>query len=221
MEPGMVVDMLKTAEACGAKVKAIIGDEDFTTIARARKEVDATLEKHSDMNHLKKRLGNALYNLKNSKKYRNLTPKVIKYLQKMYSYAIRQNRGNPEKLGNALASTIPHVFGVHEKCEEDWCGYTREPTNYSFISLPYGKPLSGEALKADLTDIFDKSVKQADQLSHTGSSQANESLNMTVTSKAPKNKYFSESKELGCRIQAAVAQKNISYSYVAVVKAFS
>ena len=110
MEPDMVVDMLNNIEGHVVNVKGIIGDEDTTTIARARKEVNAALQKDSDMNHLKKTLGNHLYDIRSAKKHKTLTPKVIKYLQKMYCYAIKQNQGDPEKLAKSLYLQKPCIL---------------------------------------------------------------------------------------------------------------
>ena len=123
MEPDMVIQMLKDSEARGVKVRRLIGDEDTTTIARARREVDAELEKGSDINHMKKILGNKLYDLK--KKHKILTPKVIKYLQKMYTYALKQNQGNPTSISAAVSCIVPHCFGNHDLCESSWCGYKK------------------------------------------------------------------------------------------------
>ena len=106
----MVIEMMKKATEKGVKVSRIIGDEDSTTIARARREVDETLKKGSDLNHLKKILGNQLYDLK--KKYKVLCPKIIKYLQKMYTYAITQNQGKEKDLADNLKALFPIVLGI-------------------------------------------------------------------------------------------------------------
>ena len=213
----MVINILKDTRDHGVKVKCIIGDEDSTTIARARREVDQTLKKGSDSNHLKKILGNKLYNLKASNKYKLLTPKVIQYLQKMYTYALRQNQGNPDAMLRSLSAIVPHRFGDHTLCEEKWCGYLKDPKGYKHSSLPYGKDLTGEDLKKALTDVFNDRMKDASKLSYLGSTQANESLNMAVAAKASKRINYSESKSLQRRVEAAVLQKNIGYSYVAAV----
>ena len=60
MEPDMVVEMVKTDKEKGVHVGTLVGDEDSTTIARVRREVDPTIEK-SEGNRLKKILGNSLY----------------------------------------------------------------------------------------------------------------------------------------------------------------
>lgn len=50
-----------------------------------------------------------------------------------------------------------------------------------------------------------------------GSTQANESLNMTIASKAPKRCHFSGSASLNYRVAAGVAQKNIGHGYITKV----
>ena len=49
------------------------------------------------------------------------------------------------------------------------------------------------------------------------STQANESFNKTVASKAPKANYYSGSGSLNYRVAASVAQKNIGHQYVTSV----
>ena len=82
----MVIEIIRDTTKNGVAIKRIVGDEDSTAIARARREVGNELEKGSDMNHLKKILGNKLYELR--RKHKALSPKVIKYLQNMYAYAL-------------------------------------------------------------------------------------------------------------------------------------
>ena len=211
----MVCEIVKKIENSGVKVANLVGDEDTTSIARLRKEIAHPINKRSDMNHLKKALGNSLYELR--KKHKSLSPMVISYFQKLYSYCIRQNQDSVEKLTSGLNNIVSHAFGIHENCDELWCGYKRNPETFKFSSLPYGKPLSGDDMKKDLEALFTKQSSRADKLSHIGSTQANESLNMSIASKAPKNKHFSESCSLQNRIKAGVAQKNMGYGYVSSV----
>jgi len=54
--------------------------------------------------------------------------------------------------------------------------------------LPESRPLTDTKLRTDLDAMIENLVGQTDDLSNLGSSQANESLNMTIASKAPKSK---------------------------------
>lgn len=215
MEPDMVVGIVKKANEHGVKVSTLVGDEDSTTIARARKEVDATLKKGSDLNHLLKGLGNQLFDLK--KKHKAMSVTVIKYFQSNFAIAICQNEGNEEEIASRMKQIVPHSFGDHTKCG-DWCGFKKDPKGYRHQHLPRGgQDLIGEQMKKDLMKIFDGKASQAGKYVNIGSTQANESLNMTVSSKAPKRINYSESTSLQSRVEAAVAQKNLGHGYIAKV----
>ena len=214
----MGVELIKRVEAQGVRVTGIIGDEDSSTIARARKEVRADLEKDSDMNHVKKCLSNALYALRS--KHKSLSQKVIKYYLKMFAFAISQNQGQPIKIQENLDSIVPHSYGEHNKCSVTWCGYLKDSSAYKHKSLPWGKDLKDAGLRKELEKIFNKHKANAKRLSCIGSTQANESLNMTIASKAPKTRHFSESASLEVRVNAAAAQKNAGYEYVSDVSLY-
>lgn len=55
MEPDMIVEMLQHAKSSDAPVATLIGDDDCTAFKRAREEVNSTIEKVSDKNHMKKK----------------------------------------------------------------------------------------------------------------------------------------------------------------------
>ena len=59
---------------------------------------------------------------------------------------------------------------------------------------------------------------QSKKLSTNGITQANESFNKTVASKAPKTKFYSGSASLNRRVASAVAQKNEGHSYLLKVR---
>lgn len=215
MEPHMGVELIKQVEEQGVRVRGIIGDEDSSTISRARKEVRAELEKDSDMNHVKKTVSNALYALR--PKHKALSQKVIKYLLKNFTFAITQNQGQPTEIKKNLAAIVPHSYGEHDHCNENWCGFKKNGASYKHKSLPWGRDLRDSVLRKELERIFKKHEGNANGLACIGSTQANESLNNTIASKAPKNRHFSESGSLEVRVHAAAAQKNAGYEYVADV----
>ena len=69
-------------------------DEDSTTVTRLRQDNDHDIIKWSNLNHIKKHLGNSL---------RKLNAKVLKsgaivWLQRCFTYAVRQNKNNPSVL---------------------------------------------------------------------------------------------------------------------------
>ena len=60
-------------------------------------------------------------------------------------------------------------------------------------------------------------VQNAEKLAPLGSSQANEALNNTIGSKAPKIRHYGSSESNDFRVACAVSQKNIGHTYVAEV----
>ena len=67
------------------------------------------------------------------------------------------------------------------------------------------------ALSAIFTNL------DANKLAFLSSTQANESFNNTVVSKAPKARHYSDSSSLQFRLCASVSQKNEGYNYIANV----
>ena len=131
MEPSMVVEMIQKANE-SVKIGTIIGDDDTIAIARVRAEVDESIQKCSDKNHVWKSLSNELYKVKDKHKHK-LSVRSISHLQKCFTYAIDQNRGDAAGLAANLQAIIPHTFDNHEHCEQQdvkWCGYLSAPEVY-------------------------------------------------------------------------------------------
>ena len=215
MEPDVGGELVKTVEAQGVDVDVIIMDDDATTMARIRKDMNHNISKWSDINHTSKHLGNSLYSLQ--KKHKSLTTPVIKWFQKCFKYAIAQNKGNVEECRSALQQIVPHAFGDHEKCSKTWCGYIRNSDTYKHSSLPYGKDLSGKTFQQDLEAVFSAFANNAEKIAPGGSTKDVESFNNMVAAKAPKRCHYSASGSLKTRVDCAVAQKNIGNGYVNTV----
>lgn len=215
MESAIVLDMIQQVNdsECPCKVKKIVGDDDTTTIAKVRQQIDPNIEKASDKNHVRKNLGNALYGLQ--KKHKSLTVRVITSLQKNFDYAVMQHRNNPEHLAAALQACYLHPFGDHTKCGT-WCGFLKDPA-YRHPNLPYGKDLTDQNLKTDLEALFKTFIDSKEKLACLGSSQGNESFNNTVASKAPKTRHYCGSSSLSTRVKMAALQKNEGYIYPTMV----
>ena len=131
-----------------------------------------------------------------------------------------QNKGNVQGLQKNLRAIVAHAFGKHDNCRTasvSWCGFLQDPNTYKHKSLPHGKDLQDEHLQKDLSTVVEIFVKNADKLAPLGSSQANESLNNSVGSKAPKIRHYGASESNDYRVACAVGQKNIGYSYVSEV----
>lgn len=196
-------------------VKTIIGDEDSTTIARLKANVDKTISKKSDGNHIRKIFGNALYSLR--KEHKCLSIATILYLKKLFRYMLAQSKGKPDMVEEGLKSIPEHIFGNHLHCGK-WCHAQKHPgKKYIYKSLPHGRPLSDASLKTSLVQLFNSYIRQSDKLASLGSTQSNESLNKSISSKAPKTHHYSSSSSLNYRVAASVAQKNIGQKYVMIV----
>lgn len=214
MEPDVAAELVEEVEKKSEgkiQVHKLIMDDDCTTVARLRNTVDHEIIKWSDLNHVKKQLGNSLYAITN--KYKCLTGEVIKSLQKWFSYAIKQNRNNPESFKQAVKQIVPHAFGDHESCG-NWCAYSKDPDSYKHKTFPHGKDLTGEALRNNLNSIFQVFCDKAEQIAPAASSNDVESFNNVIVSKAPKARSYGSSCTLTNRVNCAVSQKNIGHSYI-------
>ena len=72
-------------KSSGASVSVMVGDDDPSALKRLQEEL-GLVEKSSDLNHVKKNLGNRLYELKKNE-HKELS-EVIRYVQKCFAYAI-------------------------------------------------------------------------------------------------------------------------------------
>jgi hypothetical protein len=214
MESSVAVDVIKEVEEQNAKVSVLIMDDDTTTMARIRQSISHPVHKWSDLNHTKKHLGNSLYALQ--KKHKNFSNKCVQFIQKCFSYAVVQNKNEPDKLKSALCQIVPHAFGDHSHCES-WCGYLCNPDTYRHKSLPHGKDLCGKELQEDLNNILSVYVSNAEKIAPAASTKDVESFNNVIASKAPKRIHYSGSSSLENRVSCAVAEKNMGTQYVSKI----
>ena len=127
MEPAMAVDMLKSMKNKEAEVGTLIMDNDSTTIARARE-----IHKESDQNHTKKALTSALYAMQNQ--HKNLkNKKVLDYIVRRFMYAVQQNQGNETAIKTELGKIVPHIYGEHNLCVDQWCKYKENPDLFKSV----------------------------------------------------------------------------------------
>ena len=216
MEADVAGEIVKRLEESGkVQVGILVMDEDSTTIARIRAELSRDITKWSDIMHVKKHLQAALYKL--AAKHRCLTSDVIRYfLDKCFSYAITQNKGNAVDVEKALNNITPHAFGDHDSCGK-WCRYEEDPGNYRHKYLPNGKNLQGDVLRKELALIFSDLATNAAKIAPCASTSVCESLNNMFASKAPKSRHLSASGSLNARVACAVSQKNGSHGYLGKV----
>ena len=139
MEANVAVQLFGDAVESGVRYSTYVGgDDDSTTENRLQSLVAYDIEKWSDINHASRTLGSRLYAVKS--KVKGLSPAVIGYMQRCFTYCIRQNKGKESSLLEGLKSIVPHAFGEHTLCKE-WCTYKQDPENYSHGDLPGGRDL--------------------------------------------------------------------------------
>lgn len=189
MEANVAVELFSDAVASGVSYSTYVGDEDSTTESRLRTLVHYRIEKWSHINHVSRALGSRLYSAK--AKVKGLTPTLIAYVQRCFTYCINQNAGKPTSLLEGLSAIVPHAFGEHEICKE-WRRYKNDPDNYAHSDLPGGKDLKGEDLRACIQDALQPflSEEAAKKMAPVGSSQQNECLNSVIGSKVPKIRHY-------------------------------
>ena len=215
MEPAAGADLAKQVEEKGLPVDILIMDEDATTIPKIVAALQHSVIKWSDMNHIRKHLGNSLYALQ--KEHRKSLPvATITWLQKCFTYAVAQNKGSAENVEAAIKTIVPHAFGEHDKCGA-WCQYKADPDNYTHKHTPNGEDLQSEKLKEGLTAVFNKLASNSAKIAPYASTKDVESFNNIVASKAPKARHYAGSEALTGRVNCAVAQKNCGIGYVSQV----
>ena len=201
------------------KYSTYTGDDDSTTECYVHEQVPYGIEKYSDIIHIKRSLTTRLYNLSKSNKFVNcssLSQKVINNLVKCFSISVNQGKGDSKSIQTSLKSIVPHAFGNHDTCSDEWCGYKQDPIEYRHTHLPYGKDLYGDCLYNALVKLFSQYYSDVvvEKLAPVANSQRNESLNSVVGSKAPKIRFYGGSESNDYRVACAVAQTNIGHTYI-------
>ena len=127
-----------------------------------------------------------------------------------------QNKDNADSLQAAIKNIVPHAFGKHEKCDELWCQFRKDPLSYRHSELPFGKDLYGDALEAALSAIFDDYSTDivVKKLAPATNSQRNEAFNNVVGSKNPKIRFYGGSDSNDFRVACGVSQTNEGRDYI-------
>ena len=108
MEADVCADL---AQACtknhNTQVSILVGDDNSSTIKKVRETVNHEVQKWSDVVHVKRSLGSALYSLQSRLTCKgSLSAKVIDYLQTCFSYVLKQNKDNPDGIKSSLGATV-------------------------------------------------------------------------------------------------------------------
>ena len=107
MEPDVEVELLRK-EKRGVGVSAIATDNKSSTIKKCRDEIDPNLQKHADVGHTAKNLKARVETI--SSRHQGVTKKVIGHFEKCFTYAVKQNEGNPADVKEALLNVVPHSY---------------------------------------------------------------------------------------------------------------
>lgn len=204
MECDAVVEMFQRSEDLySVKYSHYIGDGDsktFKQIFEAEPYDDLIVQKKECIDHVQKRMGTRLRNLKKNTKglggKGKLTAKLIDELAIYYGLAIRRNPDSAEKMRNDIWATLFHKISTdekpqHDKCppgKDSWCSWQKSKANGTLAEYKHKTalhPLVFDAIKP----IYEE-LSRDDLLNRClgGFTQnSNESFNSVVWSMAPKS----------------------------------
>lgn len=132
MECKSGVQGIKELSDEGTPEEVLEGDGDTTMLAHIKTDLNRTLKKPYDRNHIVKNIGKNLYAVK------KLSKSVMQYLQQCLKYAFAKNAGDKTGIEENIRAKIPHQFGDHSSCHPRTCGFKRKlEEKYIHRSLPY------------------------------------------------------------------------------------
>lgn len=205
MEVDAVIEMFhRSEELYNVKYANYIGDGDsktFKGILDSEPYEDCPVTKKECIDHVQKRMGTRLRNLKTKTKglggKGKLTGKLIDELSIYYGLAIRRNHDSIEKMRNGIWGTLYHKMSTdenpqHEQCppgEDSWCSWQRMNATNTLENHHHKTPLSEYVYEA-IKPIYEE-LSSDDLLTRCigGYTQnSNESFNATVWAMAPKSR---------------------------------
>lgn len=204
MEVDAVVEMFNRSENLyQVKYASYVGDGDsktFKGVVDSNPYEDLTIIKKECIDHVQKRMGTRLRNLKKTNKglggKGKLTGKLIDELSIYYGLAIRRNCDSIEKMKESIWATLEHKLSTddeprHDKCptgEDSWCSWQKAKAIDTLADFKHKPALSEEVYEA-IKPIYEDLSKD-DLLTRCigGYTQNNnESFNSTVWALAPKS----------------------------------
>lgn len=208
MEVDAMVEMFARSDRLyGVKYANYIGDGDsktFKGIVESQPYDNFEIKKKECIDHVQKRMGNRLRNLKKQVKglggKGKLTAKLIDQLTIYYGLAIRRNCDSIENMKNEIWATLFHKISTdanpqHDKCSESWCEWKKAKAAGALDLFSHKPPLPQEVFNA-VKPIYEE-LSRDELLSRClgGYTQNNnESFNATVWKLAPKK--FSSGKNV-------------------------
>jgi len=204
MEVDAVIEMFQRSETLHqVKYANYIGDGDsktFKGIVDSQPYENFTVLKKECIDHVQKRMGTRLRNLKKKNVglggRNQLTGKLIDELSIYYGLAIRRNPESIEKMKNDIWATLYHKNSTdekpqHEKCppgESSWCSWQRAKTANTLENYHHKSALPDKVFQA-IEPVY-KELSNDDLLNRCigGFTQnSNESFNSTIWAMAPKS----------------------------------
>ncbi|KAK0159464.1 hypothetical protein PV327_011114 [Microctonus hyperodae] len=124
-----------------------------------------------------------------------------------FTTIIKKNVGNTHEIEKSLKNLPYHVFDKHDHCGSI-CVYHEDKENYDS-----SRHFKNEVLFYALKNLFDKLAQNAADYSLAGSSQANETLNNSMSSHCPKSRSYSTTESSDFRFAVTVAHKNLDEGF--------
>ncbi|KYM94754.1 hypothetical protein ALC62_14605 [Cyphomyrmex costatus] len=203
IEVDAIVEMFSRSETLhGVKYCQYIGDGDsktFKGIIDAQPYADITVSKKECIDHVQKRMGTRLRDLKKKTKglgeKGKLTGKLIDELTIYYGLSIRRNCNSIEKMKKEIWATLYHKISTDEKPQHDycpsgadsWCSWQKAKAFDNLEEYTHKTPLNKEVFNV-IRPIYED-LSNDDLLNRClgGFTQNNnESFNAVVWSLAPK-----------------------------------
>jgi len=202
MEVNAVIEMFQRSMTLHfVKYAHYVGDKDsktFRDLLDAQPYENFTVSKKECIDHIQKRMGTHLRNLKKNITglEEKLTDELIDELEIYYGLAIRRNPNSIEKMRNDIWATLHHKISTdekpqHDKCPEDedsWCSWQKAKATGTLHEHKHKSALPQDIYKV-LTPIYEE-LSRDDLLKRCISSYTqnnNENFNSIVWSLAPKS----------------------------------
>ena len=96
-------------------------DNDSTTVAWLREQVDETIVDEADINHTRVNNGEHLRTVK--AKHVQFTQRLLDKCERLFRKAIKSHVGDAKAIEKNLKAIPRHAYGDHEYCEFDWCTF--------------------------------------------------------------------------------------------------
>lgn len=224
------------SEKYGFRYTTVVSDGDskkFCHLSEIKPYGDKTIDKVECLNHVAKRLGTGLRNIRSmsagtneplgGKKPGSLKASTMDKLTVYYRNAIEKNLGDVKKMKDAIYATLYHCKSTddnpqHHYCpesEESWCFYNRavakreKPESHSnMLKTPIREEVAKKIMPLYNRLASDTLLK----ICVFGKTQnANEALHGVIWSKCPKTTFASR-KKLELCVCEAICQYNTGYN---------